>query len=384
MKGLKSAYQIKFNDTLSATERLNLSPYLYKAFSKYLDFSDDDFTELIKSKKIKSSRIWLSHQHKPQAELEDWFYLYLADPMLGFQNAVLKQFGLGAARESLRKALPKYDTGDIDIIDRLIEKYFPSPAKNKAAAEMIAVRGHLLGLIRSGETPALEYKTINVFKLPKTVKSVMEKYKVKPDIARSMIFAKDFTGSLIQTQVDKVKENTKRIVLDAYRNNDPNNKIRTKLFEELGDQNRDWRRIAVTEVSYGDNNGYIESLTQGEWVIGSSAPDACEHCKELIHGKIYQKVDTPGEWNKEVWVGKTNYDRYASHFTRDQKTGKWVKRSDSEIWMPTIPVHPNCRCNWVRFHPEMEWIDKDGFGKLKAEDPKKYEQWYETFKKKAA
>jgi len=385
VKGLTEAYKVNFDDDLSASERLALSPHLFKAFTSYLSFSTDDASELIKAVKEKdSSKIWNPHTYKPQAILEDIYYLYLAEPMKSFQNAVLEKFNLGKRRETLVKAMPKYESDDIDLIDRLMKKYFPSPEKNKAIAEMVAVRSHLLGLIRAGESAALPFKLVDPRKLPKTVIEAMKKYRVKPDIARSMIFSKDFTGSLIQTQTDKVKEGTKRIILDGYRNNYATGKIRQNLFQELGSDNRDWRRVALTEVSYGDSNGYIDALSQGEWVIGDSAPDACEHCLDMIHGKIYQKTDAPGNWKTQIWVGKTNYGRYAAHYTKDPVSGKWVRRPDSMIWMPTIPLHPHCRCNWNKFFPESQWIDEKGYPRMKQEDSKKWEQWYESFKKRKA
>jgi len=385
MNGLEKAYKVDFKDNLNATERLSLSPYIFKAFTNYLSISNDDAGELVKAVKEKdSSKIWVPHTYKPQAILEDQYYLYLAEPLTKFQNAVLEKFNLGARRETLMKAMPKYESKDADLIERLMTKYFPSIEKNKAMAEMIAVRSHLLGMIRAGESAALPFKLVNPNKLPKTIIEAMKKYQVKPNVARSMLFSKDFTGSLIQTELDKVREGTKRVILDGYRNNFSTGKIRQNLFHELGSDNRDWRRVAVTEVSYGDSNGYVDSIAQGEWVVGDSAPDACEHCLDMIHGKIYQKSDAPGNWETQIWVGKTNYGRYASHFTRDTASKKWVKRPNSLIWMPTIPLHPNCRCNWTRFIPESQWIDEKGYPRMKEENSKKWEQWYEFFKRRKA
>jgi len=381
MRGLATeAYKINLNDNLTASERAEVTPFIFKAITDYLEITGSESEELVKSITTKqSSRIWNRNELAPVADLEDWFYLYIAEPLLKFQNAVAANFGL-SERNSLRKAMRGYDANDMTLIDELIQKYFPSPSKNKITAEALAVKSHLLGIIEEGETPALTMRALLINKLPATIKEAMKTYKVKEQAARSMEFAKDFSGSLIQTEIESIKEGTKRIILDSYRNNYGTVKIQSLLFDKLGQHNRDWRRIAVTEVSFGRTNGYLARLEQGQWVVGDSAPDACEHCKDLINGKIYQKVDAPGDWDTQVWVGKTNYNRTASHFRRENET--WVKKADDEVWKPTIPLHPNCRCGWTRFHPESEWIDEKGYARMREENPEKFRIWYnESFNK---
>lgn len=101
--------------------------------------------------------------------------------------------------------------------------------------------------------------------------------------------------------------------------------LETKLFDNFAHLNRDWRRIALTEVSEIENQGLIASLEPGRKVKRVGKDCACEFCQS-IDGKIMEVVaadDPDKDGERHVWAGKTNIGRSACHYRkcREVRTG---------------------------------------------------------------
>jgi hypothetical protein len=98
------------------------------------------------------------------------------------------------------------------------------------------------------------------------------------------------------------------------------------LFDEFGDWNRDWRRIAETEIGNSQNNGQL--LTELErrepdeviFMQGVSSAEACPWCLNKVDGQVVVLLDMPpdgggdtlkikGETYTAIWPGKSNYGR---------------------------------------------------------------------------
>jgi hypothetical protein len=137
---------------------------------------------------------------------------------------------------------------------------------------------------------------------------------------------------------------------EAIQNRKTTKQLETDLFDDFADLNRDWRRIAETEIADNVNNGILlselEEVDEGEtrYMIGMSGPGACEHCERLIAGQVVVLVGEPvaggfvtikGERFPAIWPGKNNVGRKARNY--------WA----------TAPLHPHCRCSWTRYYPEM-------------------------------
>lgn len=114
-------------------------------------------------------------------------------------------------------------------------------------------------------------------------------------------------------------------------------KLAQALFDAFGDQNRDWRRVAITELSTATNNAYLTGCEEGDTVVGMGAANACKHCNQYVIGKSFKvthKIHTDDDYDDYatemgyVWVGKSNYGRTTAAF------------------IPCVPMHPNCRCRW--------------------------------------
>lgn len=102
------------------------------------------------------------------------------------------------------------------------------------------------------------------------------------------------------------------------------------LRAAFGRLNRDWRRVAITEAAFNRANGQLAALALGTRVEWSAAADACPKCRAL-HGRSFLVVD-PNDPDKDpmehVWVGKNPVG----------------SRPPEAI--PSIPLHPHCRCLW--------------------------------------
>jgi hypothetical protein len=128
----------------------------------------------------------------------------------------------------------------------------------------------------------------------------------------------------------------------------PKQALQSQLFDAFADLNRDWRRIATTEVGDAAGNGMIASLKPGTKVRRiEQYHGACPFCKK-IHGMVFTVVDPSKrdkDWDTEVWVGKTNIGRSGAKQKRTSEG--MVDRTDAEMWkVPAGTVHPHCRGTW--------------------------------------
>lgn len=137
---------------------------------------------------------------------------------------------------------------------------------------------------------------------------------------------------------------------EAIQNRKTTKQLESDLFDDFADLNRDWRRIAETEIADNVNNGILlselDDVEEDEtrYMIGISGPGACAHCENLIAGQVVVLVSEPmaggfvtvkGTRYPAVWPGKSNVGRKAANY--------WA----------TAPLHPHCRCSWTRYYPEM-------------------------------
>lgn len=118
------------------------------------------------------------------------------------------------------------------------------------------------------------------------------------------------------------------------------------LLERLGNLNRDWRRIAITETGMAVSSGQLQAALDsgGQWEsVWVAGPKACPFCRGH-NGNVLKVVsaDHPNlDGQTMVWPGKSNIGRSASPTRRDG-----TRRTPDEMWWPAIPGHPCCACVW--------------------------------------
>lgn len=220
----------------------------------------------------------------------------------------------------------------------------------------------LLGAEESARKPLSEIK-------PQEIKPPELQY------GSSLAYAHEAAASYITELTDDAREGIKQTIVNAARGKWTPKYLETELFDQFAELNRDWRRIAETELQTNFQTGFLiatgeRSKEEGRtrtFVMGHSSPTACRWCWQNINGKVFVLVDSPplsgedtvdvdGKNYIAVWPGKSNIGR-----TRDS-------------WWECIPSHPNCRCSYThvdeRFLPEFEEFE-EGITEEKQEERNK-------------
>lgn len=145
-------------------------------------------------------------------------------------------------------------------------------------------------------------------------------------------------------------EATKDIIPGALENHTPRYKVIQQLREKTGDMERDWHRVAHTEMWDAKLQGEAEAIVNNEsplskkgaktLVYKKPAINACHKCKQL-----YLEKDgvTPRVFEiSELIAFGNNYGK---------------KQAD---WVPTLgTLHPNCMCT-INVKPEDTEFDSQG------------------------
>jgi hypothetical protein len=126
--------------------------------------------------------------------------------------------------------------------------------------------------------------------------------------------------------------------------------LQGKLLDDFAVLNRDWRRVALTELADNSMNGFIASLPIGAKIKRQEMyHGSCAYCKS-IDGRVFTKVPSDKKEKNgetEIWVGKDNHGRSASPRKKSADGIGLVARTEAEMyWVPAGPVHPHCRGSW--------------------------------------
>jgi len=271
----------------------------------------------------------------------------------------MRQARLDVVRARLEAKGPaNFGIGDwMDLADLLMAEYLPEGVIT-SMADFMAVRAALLGKIKAAmdrsarPNPGAAAAIAAVLPmrrrdLPPKVLTGVESAILDIAAARAAMFISDLA--------DDTRKRIKAVLLERLQmqvlgeqGGTPEH-LRSALFDEFGQLNRDWRRIAVTEIGEAHNTGFIAGQPLGAKVRRVEAyRGACDFCKS-INGKTFRVV-APGDpqrnGNRDVWVGKTNARRSASSKRRDG--GVMVERSPDERWWVAAGVqHPHCRGSWT-------------------------------------
>lgn len=155
-----------------------------------------------------------------------------------------------------------------------------------------------------------------------------------------------FTDSLRYRLKRTILEHEKSVRLEGKQ---PAHALQTQLFDQFSECNKDWRRLALTEVGEMANQGMVASMPIGQKMKRlEQYAGACPFCKK-IDGKVVTVVDPRAKdknWDTQIWAGKDNVGRSASPYKR--VGGQLVKRLPSEMWaLPSGLAHPHCRGTWI-------------------------------------
>lgn len=290
---------------------------------------------------------------------------------------------------------------EVKELDSHIKDYFFNKIPE---AETWLLRAYIIGrLLAETDTKAIIFKIADITKLPKTLLDIAKYYHLTMQETKAIENAVKEAGFHITNTTDSTIQSVKTAITQALAQREGakgvQKRLKEMITEEVGELNRDWQRVAIYETNNAFTTGYLETLPKGSYVIGMSMPNACPHCLKDIHHKVYRVSDPPKKsledvkpetkefrelldyYKHNVWVGKNNIGKSTSPRKRIDKSkgntkDNLIAREISELSLPTIPYHVSCRCRWIAFNPETQFVDKDGQIRFKAEDPEAHEKWY--------
>jgi hypothetical protein len=162
------------------------------------------------------------------------------------------------------------------------------------------------------------------------------------EMARYQV-AKDYVGELVTRSNLKIKNEIKETVLSGILNKRSKGQVSQDLFNRLGGLNRDWKRVADTEIVNSSNlAGIFEEVNNapaGEKVYFRryELPGCCDKCAK-VNGKIVLWSDMPLDDEKI----KDEHTDTAMWEGKPQEKGHTI--------LVTGTLHPNCRGGWTRWN----------------------------------
>lgn len=243
------------------------------------------------------------------------------------------------------------------LVDYLVGRYMPASAM-KTEAEWLAVRSVFMGKVQANLDRLSKPVTVAeadglLGAMPTTVDAAREAFRPSRIIENILSYGYARCADSVQAITEDTRHRLKRVIMAHQEqvllgDNPPKQALQQRLFDEFATLNRDWRRIAVTEVGNNANQGLIASLKPGTRVRRMEQyKGACPYCKK-INGAILTVVDPAQKMKNgqtEVWVGKTNIGR--SGAARKRVGDTLIPRTEAELWwIPAGTVHPHCRGQW--------------------------------------
>ena len=306
-------------------------------------------------------------------------------------------------RTKLQTGSREYFTpAEIKLIDQFTERYFEGKIEE---AQAWLVRAYIYGRFTAEADRELRLLTKVTVpgETPANLAEIGRKFGLTESELRAVQFVHNKAAvNLTNTTQDTIRA-VRRAITDSMQRREgvagAEKRLQEMIFTDTGELNRDWKRVAISETNQAFQDGYIAAQADGEYVIGLSMPDACPTCMDQIHNRVYKVTKNPpkdysnlegdeyireaAKWERYIWEGKTNIGRSGAKRKRINPAGGNASsnlrdREHHEKAMPTIPMHPSCRCRWVNFNPDIQFVDDTGNLRFKFEDPEAHRRFYET------
>jgi len=230
--------------------------------------------------------------------------------------------------------------------------YLYAVEEERIAAHAMSL-GKVLKGMPLGNSLSYGYKT-----LQNKVKNAMSKM-YDPQYQNALAIAQQEAGAMIVELKQKQYKQIHSVIQTGIKHRQSSSELVESLYDRFGNMNRDWRRIAETEIGNAQNNAQL--LTElgrrkddEEYIFmkGLSSSEACVWCRNEVNNKIVVLLEAPpdtggdsiivdGETYTAIWPGKSNYGRNRANW-----------------WIAAGTQHPFCRCTWVKHVPGFEkWDD---------------------------
>jgi hypothetical protein len=242
------------------------------------------------------------------------------------------------------------------LVEWLIARYLPDHVI-ETEAEYLTVKAALLGKLQAtmaeqkARTPLLDAVVALV---PTTFRAVPPRV-LKPLELSILRTSKELAATYIGRVGEATRATMRTMIIEHVQaqilgqSEGRYTALRQRLFDEFGQLNRDFRRIAVTEAGEICNQGVVAAMPIGQMLERREAyRQACDFCKS-INGKRYRVVapdDPERDGNRDVWFSKSNKGRSASPMKREGN--RLVERGPEELlWCAAGVQHPHCRGSWL-------------------------------------
>lgn len=240
------------------------------------------------------------------------------------------------------------------MVDYLVQRYLPA-SDLRTEAEWLVSRAHLMGRVQAGLESLSEREADRLLAvMPSNAPAVASMFTQTPAQRATMEIARVRAAENVRKLSDDARHRMRGVIAQHAEERmlgqvGPSHSLETRLTDQFGTLNRDWRRIAVTEAVEAQNQGFIATMPAGARVKRMEQyRNACGWCRK-IDGKVMTVVD-PSEPEKDganqVWVGKTNIGRSAA--PRKRLGDLLIEREPDELWWPAAGAqHPHCRGRWI-------------------------------------
>lgn len=242
------------------------------------------------------------------------------------------------------------------MVDYVAQRHLPA-SDMRTEAEWLASRAAMMGRIQANLANLTAGEADVVLQaLPTTIGDVANEFGVTPRMRAVMEFAVNRSAEAVTNLSDTARHKMRTVVAQRLERADLRGpSLETELGDAFGGLNRDMRRIAVTEATEAQCQGFIAMVGAGKRVKRVEIyRNCCAWCAS-IHGRIFTVVDASKDdkdGNTEVWVGKTNVGRSVA--PRKRVGDLLVEREPEELyWVAAGAQHPHCRGRWVAVDDEV-------------------------------
>lgn len=239
------------------------------------------------------------------------------------------------------------------ILDRML-KYNTLEAVKKLRLEGLQYHGKSFGWISE-----------NV----KNMQNVFGESLTRQEQARIEVMTQS-AAQEITNITDKMRGNIKQILIDGVKGKRSKGQVSQALFDKMVGDNRDFQRVADTEIQNAFNNSFVQeevyNTEEGKKTyfkrIEVIDSNTCPKCK-AINGKI------------AVWSDKPLNDEKSKDKNADYVI--WEGKDGFEWECPISVKHPYCRGTWQRYDIGLDNINIDA---LVAEQSKNAKKWNNAVK----
>ena len=253
------------------------------------------------------------------------------------------------------EVLMKLTIGDGDPSPRLVKKLkLPKKITDLITSsyqygKLRVLEGKDLSKLTSDELQ----KLLNSVALTKSQKKSMEFSRLKAQQHIDTLSQKITSfavSSAIQSDL-AMWQAVKEVIPSAIENDTPRYKVIQQLREKTGDWERDWHRVAHTEMWSAKCQGEVDAILSGESPLSGDKEDTEVYCKPASRNacakcrQLYLEKDgiTPKVFKlSQLLANGNNYGK---------------KQAD---WLPCVPpLHPNCMCT-INVKPKNTKFNQQG------------------------